>query len=95
MQGPLEHTEQQPQCTESDFIKHFSSHFKDHEVALPPEVDPADPFLPHFLAATPEVIDIPPTLMEVQTVLEKLNLPPEVTIIVTRLSGIPMALPTT
>ena len=49
----------------------FSSHFKDHQLPLPPELNSAEPFLPPTLAAAPEIDDSPPSLEEIRTIVEK------------------------
>ena len=70
LQGPLKHTVQKPLCTELEFVQHFSSHFKDRQLPLPPELNRAEPFLPPTLAAAPEIDDSPPSLEEIRTIVE-------------------------
>ena len=74
LQGPLKHTVQKPLCTELEFVQHFSSHFKDRQLPLPPELYSAEPFLPPMLAAAPEIDDSPPSLQEIRAIVEKFKL---------------------
>ena len=67
--GPAIKNRPKPACSEQDFVDHFSAHFGERKLPLPPELDRDDPFIPPRNPGTPEIDVGPPCRTEITAAL--------------------------
>ena len=65
LEGPTKKSKTKTQCSEDDFVKHYSNHFSDRNLPMPPELDPENPFIPPNTLDAPLVDESEPTHGEV------------------------------
>ena len=65
LEGTTTKSKTKTQCSENDFVKHYSNHFSDRNLPMPPELDPENPFIPPNTFDAPLVDESEPTHGEV------------------------------